>query len=65
MGTLFNVLMYCVAFGALLAMLSSLVGIAFWLLKLVGSFNQNEWIQELHWLTSVMIPPMLQSFQIG
>jgi hypothetical protein len=34
MGTLFNVLMYCVAFGALLAMLSSLVGIAFWLLKL-------------------------------
>jgi len=27
--------------------------------------NQNEWIQELHWLTSVMIPSMLQSFQIG
>jgi hypothetical protein len=33
MEMLFNILMYCVAFGALITMLGTVVGIASWLLN--------------------------------
>jgi hypothetical protein len=33
METVSNVLMYCVAFGALIVLFGTLVGIALWLLK--------------------------------